>query len=559
MIGQTNVEHKGIAAVLKDSLVRVPLHQRPFSWQAEQVEELLDDLGSAHSRTEEHFLGTLVLIKGRRSQEFEVLDGQQRLAVIAILLAAIAVRFVRLAEGDRANTIRTEYLSSFDLETGESTPHLVLSSDDEPFFRDLLIQAPATPPKSDSNKRLLDAYTRTHEWLEKHQDSDDPAGWLAKFAVYLRDSARVIVLKVADDANAFLIFETLNDRGLDLSIADLLKNYLLGLTKTDLHIALNHWTAATAALKAYGGENLFSVFLRHYWSSRHSVVREKDLYRDIKARVATRSNALDLAQELSRHSSLYAAIISPDHEYWASATPTARRTIVTLNLLGLEQYRPLLLAAMARFNARNIESLLSTLVSWNVRLLIVGGLGGGAMERRYSDLARGIRDDAYKSSRDIAKQARGFIPNDTLFQEAFATARVSNVTLGRYYLRELELYMRNKEGLTQELEPPATLTLEHVLPENPDPGWTTFSDDECRAFRSRIGNLTLLTKRLNTAVKNGPFANKRKTYAESSLLITKRISDYEDWTPQTVEDRQMELAAIVPLVWPLHGTRKRTS
>ena len=550
---QTEVEHKGIASVLKDSLVRVPIHQRPFSWQREQVEELLDDLHGAHTRNEEHFLGTLVLVKGKRSQEFEVLDGQQRLAVVAILMSAIADRFAALGDSDRATAVRRDYLASTDIETGEPTSHLSLSSDDELFFRDLLNATGELTPKSDSNKRLQEAKNTIHAWLENNQSSDHAVDWLAKLYVYLRDSARVIVLKVHDDANAFLIFETLNDRGLDLSIADLLKNYLLGLAKDDLPIALNSWTNATSALKAYGGENLFSVFLRHYWSSRYSVIREKALYHDIKSRIASRANAVELADQLDRHSSLYAAIISPEHEYWATATPAARSTIRTLRLLGLEQYRPLLLAAMAHFNAHNIESLLSILVSWNVRLLIVGGLGGGVLERQYSELAQAIRSGAYKSSKDIARQSKTFIPNDTLFQTTFADARVSNVTLARYYLRELELYMRTKAGVSQELQPAEDLTLEHIYPDKPASGWNTFSDDDSKAYRPRIGNLTLLTRRLNSSLRNGPFNAKRKAYADSALLITQDVSVYADWSPSSVDARQNKLAAVVPLVWPLSG------
>ena len=558
MMGQTTVEHKGIAAVLKDSVVRVPTHQRPFSWQTGQIEEFLEDVSRAQSADQQHFLGTLVLIGEDESQELEVLDGQQRLATVAIVLACIADRLDSCTEPKRADAIRREYLWSTDIESGEPTPHLSLSSDDEPFFREML-KAGTALAKSDSNKRLQQAKEFVQTWLERNEDADHRLTWLVKLAMYLRNSARVIVLTVPDDANAFLIFETLNDRGLDLSIADLLKNYLLGLAKDDLPVALAHWTTATAALKAYGGENLFSVFLRHYWSSRYPVVRDKDLYRDIKSRVSTRSNALELADELNRHASLYAAIISPEHEYWASAGVVAGEAIRTLKLLGLEQYRPLRLAALAQFTQKNVESLLQLLVSWNVRLLIVGGLGGGTMERHYSQLARGIRNGDFKSWRDLAKEAKGFVPNDKLFQASFAEGRVSNVTLARYYLKELELYSRQKAGLSEEWQPSATLTLEHILPENPTSAWSSFTDDEAKAFRARIGNLTLLTKRLNSTLRNGPFAAKKKAYAESELLLTQNIATYTDWTPQAIETRQNQFAALAPLVWPLRLRSKHSS
>jgi len=154
MTGQTTVEHKGIAAVLKDSVVRVPTHQRPYSWQTEQVEELLDDLRRAQSANEHHFLGTLVLHGKEESLELAVLDGQQRLAVTAIILACIADRLAP-HHAERAAQIRSDYLWSTDIETGHLTPHLSLSADDEPFFRQMLQNENPLPTRtrtSASNK-----------------------------------------------------------------------------------------------------------------------------------------------------------------------------------------------------------------------------------------------------------------------------------------------------------------------------------------------------------------------------------------------------------------------
>ena len=132
----------------------------------------------------------------------------------------------------------------------------------------------------------------------------------AEFTRYLRESAYVIYFTVPDDANAFLIFETMNDRGLDLSIADLLKNYLLGRSGEDLQTILNLWTTAMACLSTYGGENLFTAFLRHYWSSKYGLVREKELYRSIKSRVTTSANVIDFANEVEKvHAHLYQKLL----------------------------------------------------------------------------------------------------------------------------------------------------------------------------------------------------------------------------------------------------------
>jgi len=103
----TSIEIKGIASVLSSTRLEVPVHQRPFEW-TEEVVELLDDLGDAFNRNkEEYFLGSLVIIAASDGVRPKVLDGQQRLAVVSLLLAGIADKFDNIADKKRAQAIYT--------------------------------------------------------------------------------------------------------------------------------------------------------------------------------------------------------------------------------------------------------------------------------------------------------------------------------------------------------------------------------------------------------------------------------------------------------------------
>ncbi|MDP2753686.1 MAG: DUF262 domain-containing protein [Nitrospirota bacterium] len=483
----TSIEIKGIASVLSSTKLEVPVHQRPFVW-TEEVVELLDDVGSAFIRNkEDYFLGSLVIISAPEGERPKVLDGQQRLAIVSLLLAGIADQYDIISDNKRAQAIRSQYLSIFDITEGVERPQLKLNQTDDPYFRSILTGNVYEPDKGapESHWRLWKARQSISIWLSrKVEELKDPVNWLAEFTKYLSEAAYVIYFIVADDANAFLIFETMNDRGLDLSIADILKNYLLGHAGEDLQIVLNLWTIAMATLNAYGGENLFTVFLRHFWSSKYGLVREKELYRSIKSRVTTSVNVMDFANEIERNSYLYAAVLSPEHEFWSEASPVARERIKTLDLLGLEQYRPMILSALAHLKLEEIEEILKLLISWNVRLLIVGGLGGGAMENHYCELGKAIRNGELKSIDAIAKRAESFIPNDAIFRDGFATARVSKASLSRYYLRTIELLAMNKPQ--PELIPnidSSVLTLEHILPERPAAdAWPQFNEEARKAY-----------------------------------------------------------------------------
>jgi hypothetical protein len=308
-----------------------------------------------------------------------------------------------------------------------------------------------------------------------------------------------------------------------------------------------------ASLNAYGGENLFTTFLRHFWSSKYGLVREKELYRSIKSRVTTSTNVLDFANEMDRNSYLYAAIISPEHEFWSEASPTARERIRTLDFLGLEQYRPMLLSSLAHLKLEDIEEILRLLISWNVRLLIVGGLGSGAMENHYCELGKAIRNGELKSVDAIASRAESLIPNDAIFRNSFATARVAKANLSRYYLRTLELQAIGKPQ--PELIPntdPSELTLEHVLPERPATGaWPKFNDEERKAYTKRLGNMLLLKQKMNSKLRSSSFVVKREIYARSDLLLTKKVAELEDWTTKEIEERQNRLVQLAVDAWKI--------
>lgn len=155
----TSIDTKGIASVLSSTRHQVPAHQRSFVW-SEEVEELLDDIGGAFGRSkEEYFLGSLVVISDSGNAWTTILDGQQRLAVISILLANIADQLDNLGEGKRAQEIRREYITKFDILEGAERPQLGLNQTDDVFFRSILKKDTSEPQAGapESHERLWKA------------------------------------------------------------------------------------------------------------------------------------------------------------------------------------------------------------------------------------------------------------------------------------------------------------------------------------------------------------------------------------------------------------------
>ncbi len=553
----TSIGLVGIATVLENNQLQVPPHQRSFSWRTAEVQELLDDVGAAFKNGEEYFIGSVVLVSPKETTRSQVLDGQQRLATVSLILAAASTLLEEKNDGDRAKAIKNQYLAKYDIKAGKWRIQLKLNDEDTPYFETLVqaLDAPVASGCPDSHKRLRSAAEAVLEWVRKASKGQaDPVQWLADFVDFLSKDAYVIQFVVPDEVNAFLIFETLNDRGLELSIADLLKNYLLGRAGEDnVSVVMTSWSKTASSLKAHGGEDTLTSFLRHYWSSTIEVVRERDLYKKIKAKVITGKQAVTLAKDMEAESYLYAALLSADHDYWAQI-PSARPILRELLALGLQQHRPMLLAAVAHLKPSEVEKLLRLLLNWNVRLTIVGGLGGGTMEEKYAALGQAIRASK-PAIAGIAKLAADFVPSDAVFEKAFAEIRISRVALARFYLRELERVAGTEESEIEASPDPAVLTLEHVLPEKTDDGnWPQFTEEEHEVLWNRLGNMALLRKRLNNELKSAAFGNKKKVYKQSKLLLTREIADEKQWKRQQIDSRQLRLAALAAKAWPLKTT-----
>ena len=162
---------------------------------------------------------------------------------------------------------------------------------------------------------------------------------LLKWIEFIDDQASVITVEVPTEADAFVIFETLNTPGAELTIGDLLKNYLFMRAGDQLETVQNAWISALAALDISAENEVFVTFLRHHWSSKHGAVRERDLYASIREDITTARKAVVYAKELVTAARDYAALMTASHDYWRKRgfTATTRANVETLLRLELEQ------------------------------------------------------------------------------------------------------------------------------------------------------------------------------------------------------------------------------
>jgi hypothetical protein len=496
-----------LGKTLSANRLSVPANQRSYAWDKTHATELFDDLANAMNQYEEYFLGSVVIIKSGATGHPEIVDGQQRLATTLIFIAAIRDYLLQSQDEEFASDIERQYIMSRAYPSREMLPQLRLNVYDHDYFVKRILERPGSAERADaapsraSHRRIHAnagvAATRVRQ-IVAGATPDQRTQRLSSWLDYLRDRARLIVVMVPDDTHAYIMFETLNDRGVELSKVDLLKNYLFGRSGAErLAETEQRWYSMIGAIESVAKESAVTTYVRHFWASMHGPTRERELFSDIKGKVKSKAAVLQLAGQLAENSSIYAALLNPASSLWNSYDSAARRHIETLILLRMEQVRPLLLALVAQAKPGQIPKCLRLLVTCSVRFLIVGGLGGGTLEKHYTKVAQKVRTGEIASASQLLAVMKDVTPNNAEFKETFARATVSQSYLARYYLRTMEVVER---GAAEPQDIPnddeTVVNLEHVLPESPSAEWR-FEPDLMQAYYRRIGNLALVQRTSN--------------------------------------------------------------
>jgi hypothetical protein len=548
----------GIASVLKLHRIAVPPYQREYAWETENVDQLYDDLAFAKLEGRDYFLGTIVTIPRESENILEIIDGQQRLTTTALLLAAIRDHL----KADNAapmvvESIENEFLSTIDRARGERVPRLTLNVDDNDFFRDLLNQPAGSKvnPSRASHRLLLAAQNTARARVRKivalvnpQQKVDVLNDWLA----FLEDSASVILVKAPDGAQAYRMFETLNDRGLKTSQVDLVKSYLFGQANRRLSEAQAKWSATRRMLEEIDDEDRDINFLRHTLITTRQFTRADAVFATVQRSTRGETSSLSFLSDLEDLSRVYVATYRSDSEHWAGHLPKTLQAVRVLNKFNIKPLRPLLLAVALRLNGLDAYAGMQFLVSLSVRLLIAASTRSGSIEEGIAAVANAVYTGKIGTAKALKSALDKFMPDNRVFKEAFSQTSSTKPDYARYYLRSLE------SAFAGETEPwkllnddPTEITLEHVLPKSPlDGEWLTFPPDQVQSYSRRLGNMCLLQKTPNSNAKSLPFEAKRKLYKASPYALTSELASLQEWTPAELENRQARMAELALKAWP---------
>jgi uncharacterized protein with ParB-like and HNH nuclease domain len=368
---------------------RVPAYQRDYAWGEENWEDLWEDIQQLRLNPElQHYMGAIV-VDSKNKQELVVIDGQQRLATLAIFSLAVISEIVQLANSgvdavnnlERAATLRNKYVGEKDPASLMESSKLKLNQNDDPFFQEYLIQMnPPLHPKAlrGSNKLLWNCFEFFKVKLAELPIADRNGESYAN--LLNRDIAQrllFIQISVDDEMNAYTVFETLNARGLELSATDLLKNYLYSLVKTpaDIGVIQQKWKRLIGIVNY----DKFPEFLRYYLLCSQRQVRKQRLFKTVKDLVTSAISAFDLLEKLEMKAPLYRALFDHNDDFWETA-PECKAPVRDLNLFRVTQFTPVFLSAWGVLKDVEFKKLLDLVVAFSFRYNVVCKLNTNQLE-----------------------------------------------------------------------------------------------------------------------------------------------------------------------------------
>lgn len=541
----------------------IPVYQRNYDWTKTQCLQLFKDIlsiGADEAQTA-HFIGSIVYVhddvySSSGLTELTIIDGQQRLTTLTLLYVAIYRFAIKDGNQQLAQRIFKTYLIN---EFAGDEEKLKLKPTDNNRLALAQILDPHEGVKITGYSRLVENF----RYFQDRITADN-------LDIVQRGLSKLIFVDIALDRqkdNPQRIFESLNSTGLELSQADLIRNYILmGLPRKEQEKVYKHfWEPIEAnARNAHLHESRVSDFIRDYLTLKQKDIPNKGaVYEKFKERYpAPNSPELMTAlEEIRRLSELYKKLINPTFE----PDQIISREIAYINTLEVNTAYPFLLRVYLDYDEGHISKsvfigVLKIVQSYVWRRLIIG-LPTNALNKIFMGLYDRVEMGEYLESieRSLAQRtgAQRF-PRDAEVIQNLKDKDMYN-TKGRtrlYFFDRLENHQNN-----EHVDVSVGITTEHIFPQNPDPAWRKHVSPEDYAalkekYLNTIGNLTLSGN--NGKLGNKIFSEKKvmndeggeQGYVYSRLWLNRDLQQCEEWGVAQVEERANRIAERFLKVWP---------
>lgn len=533
----------------------IPIYQRTYSWHLKQCQQLFLDIERIGNDESElsHFIGSIVYFKPGTSPvtsvpELLVIDGQQRLTTVSLLLLALTHYLKEhpdfTLEDETWEEIQETYLINKH-RNDDSRFKLLLTRKDKSTYTNLVDEMEIT---SNHSKRVLENYNFFKGKIHKEN----------VLAVYhgIKKLIIVDVILECDKDNPQLIFESLNSTGLDLSQADLIRNYNLMGQHMDKQNDLyeRYWFPMEQSF----GENIGSLawFIRDYLTMKEASIPRIDQVYEVYKKFLGSKNGFKSVEEavksLHRYAKYYVRIALLKEE-----DPSIAKKLKEITKLKIDTSYPFLLAVYGDFEDEQInkEEFIEIIgmVSNYVFRRAICGIPTNSLNKTFATLYKRIKRETYlesvKAAFILMDGYRRF-PSDTEFSKELQIKDVYNFRSRNYLLESLENHNR------KELVNAENYTIEHILPQNQNVSiqWQNELGEDWERTKAKylhsLGNLSLTG--YNSELSDRPFSDKKTIpggFDSSPLFLNESVRAEVKWNEEAILRRVSKLADRACLVW----------
>jgi len=540
----------------------IPVYQRNYDWSTSQCKQLLDDIleVGTSNKMNAHFIGSVVYVHddvytSSRIKELTVIDGQQRLTTLTLIYLALYRLAIEIGDKGLEAEISETYLTNKFAPEEEKLKLRPTENNDKAIK--YLLRSDKDEEFSDFSK-VIDNFNYFNSRISEEN-----------LEFVLKGLAKLMFVEISLDRekdDPQRIFESLNSTGLELSQADLIRNYILmGLNRRNQNkIYNNYWEIIEKLAKDETlNTSKVSDFIRDYLTLVNNKIPNKSkVYLEFKAKFPT-TDLQELETNLSPIKSLvkfYNKLLNPKNE----SDKDIRLQLEYINRLEVNVAYPFLMKVYEDYSENIIDKatfikVLDFIQSFAWRRFIVG-LPTNALNKIFMTLYEKVDKDDYLLSLQkwlLKRSGSQRFPKNKGVIESLKLKDVYNIkSKNRTYLLErLENFDNNEPVI---IEGNTDITIEHIFPQNPDPKWKVdLGTDEYNLIKetylNTIGNLTLSGN--NGKLGNKPFAFKRdlenEGYKDSRLWLNKYLSISEKWDKAEIERRFDLLAERFLKIWQM--------
>jgi uncharacterized protein with ParB-like and HNH nuclease domain len=542
---EAEIENLKKILVDDEKFYQIPDYQRPYSWDKDNLSDLIDDLVTAYvessDKDDTYFCGSLVLVNSASDSRFDIIDGQQRTTTFTIISCVFRdIYFDSLepkAKDFICNAIQDKYENS-KRKLKFLTNEKYQIDFEETVLKKINFQDVKNIEKEfPDNKYLQNAHYIKNFLEERFVEYDISVN---EFVIWFFENVVLTVITCPSQDSAIQIFNVLNDRGMPLSSIDILKSSLMQKLdgKEDRNAFKAKWESISSNLKFanFDLDGMLNTYLYYKISTNPKSRLDKEL---LSVFDKEGKNALEIVKEIYDFSEAYINALTMEDKH-----------LFCLRYLRHKIYWNSILSTALFLKYPHIEELKELLVAYYYQNWIAG-----------ATVAR-IKQTSF----NILTHVKAGEPIDKVFSEMQKNLEKNSTTktfkeelqgrwvYGRKWDRAILLlieYFSSDNSNQSYISIGSKLHLEHVLPQTPTNDWKEIFDKESLdKWTNSLANLTLLSMRKNIQAQNYSFEKKVEAYQNkdnvvSSFLVTQDIINCEKWDVSALEKRENHLVGKI--------------